>query len=410
MQPYTIAITGSQGKTNTSYILSKLLPQALITDTNLDTIYNVPITALKLKQHKQLAIFEMGIDRPHEMDMHLTIVRPNISLITGIAPVHADKEHLGSIENIVSEKRKMIEILAADDYAVLNYDDPLVRSMAKYTKAKILFYGSDPDHCQIYTDADLKSHENYSITAKGMQFNIYDQGEKMEIATKLLGLHQISNIMGCYLVFKLINEVYLHNTQNIREDFIVKIRDIKALQGRMSLEQGPQGLLILDDSLRANITSTKSGLMTFSQMSQLPGKKVVILGEMGEIGIMEKRIHKELGKLISELPGIDHYIGIGPLQKLTQEEAFHNGLGENKFYWAKDVVVAVGILRMLVGPKDTIYLKGSLLRHLERITMLLDGKDVGCSVTSCPLYNHCSKCKYLQTGYPMKLSPEPADN
>lgn len=399
MQPYVIAITGSQGKTNTAYILSKLLPKALITDMNLDTYFNVPITALKVKDHKQLAIFELGIDKINEMDLHLEIVNPNISIITGIAPVHSDAEHLGSLENIIKEKRKMIEILKPDDYAILNYDDLHVRDMAKYSKAKVFFYGSDKKECHVYTDADLKNHSNYTLNKEGTTFSIFDEEHEIELTTPLLGLHHISNIMACYLAFKLVKVNFLKEKTNYRQQFIDTLAQISPLKGRMSFEQGPKGLYILNDSLRANIKSTKLGLKTFSLMQDLPGKKIAVLGEMGEIGEDEVLKHEQLGKFIANLSDIDTVIGIGPLQKAAQEAAFKNGMVDSKYYWAKDVLVAAGILGMLVKPGDTIYLKASLLRHMERLLMVLDGQAVGCNAISCPLYNHCSKCEFLHKGY-----------
>jgi UDP-N-acetylmuramoyl-tripeptide--D-alanyl-D-alanine ligase len=399
MQPYVIAITGSQGKTNTAYILSKLLPKALITDMNLDTYFNVPITALKVKDHQQLAIFELGIDKVNEMDLHLEIINPNISIITGIAPVHSDSEHLGSLENIIKEKRKMIEVLRPDDFAILNYDDVNVREMAKYTKATVYFYGSNKDKCHVYTDANLKDHKNYSLTKEGTSFAIYDGDHKIEISTPLIGIHHISNIMACYLAFKLIKINYLKEKQDYRKEFIDTLENITPLGGRMSFEKGPKELFILNDSLRANIKSSKMGLSTFAQMQELPGRKIAVLGEMGEIGEDEKIKHEQLGRFIAGLEDIDIVIGIGPLQKAAQEAAFNNGMPQSKYYWAKDVLVAAGILGMLVKPQDTLYLKASLLRHMERLLMVLDGQAVGCNVTSCPFYNHCSKCEYLHKGY-----------
>lgn len=399
MQPYVVAITGSQGKTNTAYILSKLLPKALITDMNLDTYFNVPITALKIKDHKQLTIFELGIDKINEMDLHLEIVNPNISIVTGIAPVHSDAEHLGSLENIIKEKRKIIEVLKSDDYAILNYDDINVREMAKYTKAKVYFYGSDKNNCHVYTNADIKDQRNYTLNKEGTSFTIFDNKAQIELKTPLLGIHHISNIMACYLAFKLIKVNFLKEKNDYRKEFSLTLASITPLKGRMSFEQGPKGLNILNDSLRANIKSTRSGLTTFSQIQGLPGKKIAVLGEMGEIGEDEVVKHEQLGKFIAGLNDIDMVIGIGPLQKAAQEAAFKNGMAESKYYWAKDVLVAAGILSMLIKPEDTLYLKASLLKHMERLLMVLDGQAVGCNAISCPFYNHCSKCEYLHKGY-----------
>ncbi len=402
-EPYTIAITGSQGKTNTTTILASLMPKALRTDVNLDTLYNVPITALKIKKAKQLCIFELGIDKPGEMSLHLDIVKPNISIVTGISPVHTDSNHLGSLENIIKEKRKIVEVLTEKDYAVLNYDDLNVRDMAKFTKAKVLFYGSNPKFCQVYTNADLNENKNYYIDLNGSKFSIFDKDNpqnEIKLSTKLIGIHHVSNIMASYLAFKIVSLHSKKQNPQWLEEFVKVIENQKPLEGRMNIEKGPQGMLILNDSLRANIESTKSGLKTFNEIKGTTSQKIAIIGEMGEIGDDEIQIHQSLGEFIADERNINYIIGIGPLQQQTKDAAIKNGMAPSKFFWAKDISVAATILQMICKKGDFIYLKGSRLRHMERLIMLLDGKNVGCNVISCPLYNHCSKCKYLREGYP----------
>jgi len=401
-EPYTIAVTGSQGKTNTTTLLASLMPKALRTDINLDTLYNVPITALKIKKAKQLCIFELGIDKPQEMSLHLEIVKPNISIVTGISPVHTDANHLGSLENIIKEKRKIVEVLTQKDYAILNYDGLNVRDMAKFTKAKVLFYGSNPKFCQVYTNANLTENTNYSIDLKGTKFSIFDKDDpskEIRLSTKLIGIHHVSNIMASYLAFKTVNQNSKKPDSNWQEKFVEVIENQKPLEGRMNIEKGPQGMLVLNDSLRANIESTKFGLKTFNEIKGTTSQKIAIIGEMGEIGENEIKIHEELGDFIADQRNINYIIGIGPLLQNSKESAIKNGLAPSKFFWAKDITIAATILQMICKKGDFIYLKGSRLRHMERLTMVLDGKSVGCNVINCPLYNHCSKCKFLQTGY-----------
>lgn len=155
MPALQIGITGSQGKTNTTQVLYSLLSSispTVVTDIDLDSTYNIPITSLKVMPWTRYAIFEMGIDHPGEMDGHLKIIRPKIAIITGISPVHTDLAHLGSLQNLINEKSKLIGILPKNGFAILNYDDENVRKMAALTRAKILWYGSDPRVCDIWVD------------------------------------------------------------------------------------------------------------------------------------------------------------------------------------------------------------------------------------------------------------------
>lgn len=172
--PTQIAITGSQGKTNTSQTLAKILSQidkTVVTDINLDTNFNVPITALKVTPWTKYVIFELGVDHIGEMEKHLEIVKPKIGVITGISPVHTDREHFGSLENLIKEKRKLIENLPDEKeggVAILNYDDENVRRMASFTKAKVIFYGSDKKNCHYYFDKN-----SVKVTLNGTTFKLF---------------------------------------------------------------------------------------------------------------------------------------------------------------------------------------------------------------------------------------------
>ena len=121
-----IGVTGSYGKTNTVQAIEAVLKtkfQTLTTDINLDTTYNLPITLLKIRPKTQVLILEYGIDHKGEMDKHLALVKPQVVVITGITPVHSDKNLLGSLEGIIKEKSKLIEALAGKDWAILNFDN-----------------------------------------------------------------------------------------------------------------------------------------------------------------------------------------------------------------------------------------------------------------------------------------------
>lgn len=141
-----IGITGSYGKTNTTRAITTVLAEkyrTLPTDLNLDTIYNLPITILKLRPWHQKLVLEYGVDHKGEMDFHLSLVKPFMGVITGINPTHSDPELLGSLAGVIKEKSKLLQALPKEGWAIFNWDDKNVRKMAKKTKAQILSYGLD---------------------------------------------------------------------------------------------------------------------------------------------------------------------------------------------------------------------------------------------------------------------------
>lgn len=373
-----IAITGSQGKTNTSCLIKKILAKkmTITTDINLDTIYNVPITALRVKPWTKYAVFELGVDHIGEMDRHLEIVKPKIVIVTGISSVHTDDEHLGSLENLIAEKTKLVRALPKNGFAILNWDDENVRGMAKHTQATVLFYGTDRKNCHAYF-----APRECEVTLSGLKFTLHDKSKNISIETGLIGLHHASNICAVYLLCKVLNFPL--------DKFLKKVKEIKPLHGRMSMEDGPCGTTILNDSLRANPVSTAMGLKTLSAIKHKGGKKIAILAEMGELKD-PKFEHSEIGKLISKL-SIDEVINIGPNQKYV----FNEIKKPVKKHYAGDVIEAGEILKKISKKGDLIYLKGSLLRHVERVLYVFDGKKVSCKLVSCDNYYSCSRCKLL---------------
>lgn len=382
-----IGITGSQGKTNTTYVITSVLQAVgptVVTDTNLDTIYNVPITAFKVSSATEYVVWELGIDRPGEMTRHLEIAKPSIGIVTGISAVHTDKEHMGSLENLIAEKRKLIEALPENGYALLNWDDPNVAKMAPYTKATVLKFGTTPN-CDVWVDLD-----SVHSTLKGISCVLHHGEKEIPVSSGLVGIHHIYNIMAAYLVFSLV-------TKADSTLFTETVQKLVPLQGRMSVEEGPKGTTLLNDALRANPTSTRFGLQTLAALKESTGKKIAILAEMGELDKTEEE-HTKLGAYIATLE-LDYVICIGPLQQYVYEAALHNGFSTQKIFWVPDVFEAAKILQPLVQKEDIIYMKGSLLRHVERVLLLLNGTNVNCTVVSCPFYRHCTQCEYLEVGY-----------
>ncbi len=379
-----IGITGSYGKTNTTQAITQVLSEkfkTLQTDINLDTIYNLPITLLRLRSYHQKLVLEYGIDKIGEMDhFHLSLVKPKIAVMTGITPVHADKEHLGSLKNIINEKGRLLEILPKDGLAILNYDDPSVHQMAKKTKAKVIWYGFN-EKAEFWAD-------RVRVTLKGTHFRLHHNNSLVKLETNLVGKHFVHSC--------LIAAIIGLNQGLSWQEIARGLKKIKPLQGRVSIERGPKGSVLINDSLRANPVSTKVGLELLSEL-KTEYKKIAVLGEMGELGKFAQKEHQEIGELTAKLK-IDYLIAIGPLQKLTAQAAIKGGMNQKQVFWVADILEAAKRLAGIINKNDLLYLKGSRLRHLERLLLVLRGQKVNCRLPFCHFYHHCRDCQYLKTG------------
>ncbi|HUF37380.1 MAG TPA: Mur ligase family protein [Anaerolineales bacterium] len=383
-QTVQIAVTGSYGKTSTTTAIFQALTAvhpAVRTDANLDTIYNVPITALQVRSGDRFAVFELGIDSRNEMDFHLRIVQPSISVVTGITPVHSDEKHAGSLEHIIQQKGRIIEVLRPQDTAILNADDRVVQAMAGRTRARILFYGSGPE-CD-YRVADLET------CLSGTAFNLHTPHGTLKIETGLLGGHNAANLAAAAAVAHLCG---------IPDDRIgAAFAGLHPLPGRFSVDRSANGLILINDTLRANPASTKAGLAFLGGLRE-PGRVIAVLGEMGELGVHAVNGHREVGIAAAAAdPAL--LITVGELTHHTAEAARESGLPEDRIHAVRYVHAAAELLARETGPGDVVYLKGSLMRHLERIPMILAGEAVGCRVIACPFYHQCPDCDFLLTGY-----------
>ena len=379
-----IGVTGSYGKTNTSRAIATVLSEkfpTLQTDLNLDTVYNLPITLLRLRLRHRFLVLEMGVDHKGDMSSYLNLVQPTIAVLTGISSVHSDEEHLGSLEGIIEEKGKLLAALPKSGVAILNADDENVRKMASKTEAKVLWYG-------LKQEKNLKLDlwaDNIKVDFKGTSFVIHRDSEKINAKIGLIGRHFVQAALVAAII----------GQQNglSDEEIVSGLVKVESLSGRLSLEEGPMGTKLLDDHLRANPASTAAGLETFACLSQAC-RKIAILGEMGELGVYSEEEHRKIGRLVSEYE-IDYLVGVGPLQKFTTEEAISRGMKKEKVFWASDVKEAAVILQKIIHEGDFLYLKGSLLRHLERILLFLDHKRVDCQLVHCHVYKQCPHCPKL---------------
>lgn len=378
LQLTVVGVTGSYGKTSTVRAIAEVLSAKYSvnkTDLNLDTIYNLPITILKTRLWNEVLVLEYGVDHIGEMDFHLSLVKPKIAILTGITLVHTDEAHLKSLENAIAEKRKLVEAIPEDGLAVFNYDDENCRKIGLEFKKRKIFFGLDEK-------ADIWANE-VKIALIGTEFVLHDGKEKIFIRTGLLGYPAVYSCLVAWVIGKELNV--------IKDKLLVKLRELKPLKGRLSVEKGPLGTILVNDSLRANVSSTITGLKSFSE---LPGRKMAVLGEMGEIGRREKELHRLVGRQIARLP-IDFIVGVGPLTKFIIEESSKNGFKKNHLFWAEDVQEAAKVLKGLLKKGDILYLKASLLRHLERIILLLEGKDIKCTEVVCHHYQSCATCPNL---------------
>lgn len=345
-----IAITGSVGKTTTANAAALVLSQkykVIVTAPNLDPILNIPITILKIKPSIKKVILEYGVEYPGEMDFYLSLVRPSTIIVTSISYQHS--EFLGDLEDIAKEKGKLVEQLPPEGLAILNYDDLMVRKMAENTKAQVIFYGKDQDHCQIW--ADKIKIEDFMTT-----FEINFGVERVKVAYSLLGEHQIYSALAA-AALGLSEGISLISIKNALEK-------MRPQEHRLELLTGFNGSLILDDSYNGSPLSVEAAIDT---LGSLPARRrIVVLGETKELGDFSENLHRKIAQKIYKERIDLVYLGTGATQFIASELKSLGFLPEKIESNLQNPQVVAKLLKIL-GKGDICLIKGSRSLRLDEV-------------------------------------------
>ena len=328
-----IGITGSYGKTSSKNILNDILSSKYITRAtpkNYNTPYGLMITINNyLDKFDNVLIAEMGAYRMGRIKNLCDFVKPKYGILTIIGEAHL--ETFGSKENIQKTKFELIESLPSDGVAVLNKDDPYQVNYELKNKVKIIWIGVENHDADVYAS-------NIHYGSFGMSFTCNYYNDKINIKTRLLGLHNIYNILagialGLYMKIDI-------------EDIKSSILSLKPTEHRLELKK-VNDIYMLDDAYNSNPVGAKSALETLKMMH---GTKVVVTPGMVELGKIEKTKNYEFGKQIADIA--DYCILIG--KKKTKD--IYDGLIDNNFN--KDNIFILNKVKDSFGVVDALKEEG----------------------------------------------------
>ncbi len=349
--PRVIGITGSVGKTSTKEVAAAVLRRRYSTLKNprsYNTESTMPISLLQLDAHHDVAVLEMGTYGPGDIALLARIARPQIGIVTNVGPSHM--ERMGSLEVVAQAKSELIQALPADGHAILNIDDARVRSMAEVTPARPLLYGLDPA-------ADLWADEIESRGLMGIAFRAHYAGESVFLKLPLLGRHSVQTALAATAAGLLLG---------LGWDAIVDgLRDESA-QLRLLAVPGAGGATLIDDTYNA---SPASSLAALNLLSELNGRRIVVLGDMLELGAYEEEAHRIVGRRVAEVADI--LIAVGPRARWIAAEAQASGMNGAQVSAVETNDQAIGLLCELLRAGDYALIKGSRGAAMEGIVAAL---------------------------------------
>lgn len=342
-----IGVTGSNGKTTTKEFIYRLLTavshNVYRSPGNFNNLFGIPLAIFAMPPATRLAVLEMGISTPGEMARLAALVKPSIVTITNISATHL--AFLGTVEAVAREKLELIKQAEENAPLVINADDKLLMTEARKVCDRIVTFG-------MTGDADFKPE---SIQyGDGTSTVVTIDGDRFEVP--LFGQYQVYNLLAAYATVRTLGYDF-HSVD-------VESIDLNTAPMRGEIISSG-GVTFVADCYNANPQSVQSGLRSFDELP-VKGRRVVVLGDMLELGGDETKYHRAVGQQLASLK-IDLAVLVGPLSGHAADAAVSAGMKSDKVLHFATATKCAEALDSMLKQGDTVYLKGSRGIGLEAV-------------------------------------------
>ncbi len=342
-----VGITGSNGKTTVKTLTAAILARHGHTHVNAGNYNNelgLPLTLLAMPQDTQFAVLEMGAGKPGDIAYLAGIARPDIGVITCIAPAHL--ERMGSIEGVAETKGALYQALPADGVAIINADDAFAPFFAGLAGSRrVLRYG-------LQQPADVTA-DIIEQRVDGSRFVLKTPQGDAAVALPLAGRHNVANALAAAAVALALDVP--------RATIVAGLEQVDGVAGRLKVEAMRGGWTLIDDSYNANPGSLMAAIDTLALAA---GERVLVLGDMAELGANARALHAGIGAH-AKARGIDRLLAVGPLSAAAVE-----AFGEGAMHVdSKGALVAA--LQPLLRDGVTCLVKGSRSAGMDQVVAAL---------------------------------------
>lgn len=347
-----VGITGSVGKTSTKEVIASVLKEkyhTLKTQGNFNNELGLPLTVFRLRDEDEIAVLEMGISDFGEMTRLTKIAKPDTCVITNIGTCHL--ENLGDRDGVLRAKTEIFKSMKADGHIVLNGDDDKLSTVDEYNGIKPVFFGLN-DSNDVYAD------HIESKGLKGVSCRIHLGKDEFDVLIPTPGIHMVCNALAAAAV----GRIYGLTIDEIRRG----IESLETIRGRFKMIETDK-LMVVDDCYNANPMSMKASL---DVLRDGDGRRVAILGDMGELGANEVALHQEVGEHAATC-GIDMCICVGALSK-HMSEAAKKISPEFPVYYEESRESLLAHLKDYIKDGDTILVKASHFMKFEEVVKALE--------------------------------------
>ncbi len=337
-----IAVTGSNGKTSTTNIISNVLSNCSSTIGNFNNEIGMPLSLINSSPKSNEIVLEIGASEIGDINYLSKILCPSVGVITNIGSSHLEK--LKNIDGVLKVKSELVDNIKRDGNLIVPNENEEHLNFWKNLRQDINIFTFGMKKNADFFPTHIKKRKNgnhFKISSKFFNKNI-------QIKTSLEGEHNIKNILASFAVYYCLGK----ETDNFALEF--ESKDIKDIRQKKS--KWLNGCTLIDDTYNANPDSVKNSIDLLSNYKK---NTVLVLGDMLELGKHKKRLHKEVGKYAKE-KGIKALIGYG---KLAEEMV--KGYGERGFFFENEKDLK-SYLKKNITSKDVILIKGSRGMKMER--------------------------------------------
>jgi len=349
-----VAVTGSAGKTTakelTAHVLESSGRRVLRNIKNYNNGLGLPITVLRLAKDADfdVAVLEMGMSTPdNEIARLCKITPPDVAVELNVFPVHV--EHLGSIENVAKAKAELVEGMKPNGTAVLNADDFRVFAMRDLHDGTNVTYGID-------VQSDVMAKEIRLDDAGKTHFTLETPGGEAKVAFPLNGKHNILNALAASAV----GHVFGMSAREIASS----LETVQPPPQRGEILRFAEGFTVINDTYNSNPDALLSMVKTLTEIGAGAERKILIAGEMRELGKDAAQIHYETGRQIAEI-GVDKIFGVEGFANNLLEGARAAGVVETEFYENSEIAGEKFAAEVRAG--DFILIKGSRGVRTEKV-------------------------------------------
>lgn len=380
-KPRIISVTGSVGKTSTKdaiFAAVKNNVYARKSEKSFNSEIGVPLTVLGLpnawnnpflwfrnllegffiaffsRSYPEVLILETGIDRPGDMERLTRWLKPDIVVLTRLPEVPVHVEYFSSPQAVIEEKMKIVQALQPEGVCIFNNDDTLIQARLPEILQKKVGFGR-------YQETDFTIRDDSTVYQDdqpvGTRFGIIHFGNRYEIL--------INGTIGTPLAYACAAAIAVADELSVPiEAAIASLQDLRTPNGRMRLISGIKATLIIDDTYNASPVAVEQALSSLQEI-RYAKRKIVVLGDMLELGKFSTDEHRRIGALVPVVAQILFTVGVRA--RAVAEGALAAGMSEKHIFQYDDALKAGRELQALITAGDVILVKASQGIRAERI-------------------------------------------